>query len=80
MASYQVNNTVITELADLDDFPNYTEIKKALSIVSFCNENKTKPQAIGISSQSVFTKWEWLSIDYHRLLPPHLWDLVSVNW
>lgn len=51
MASYRVNNTVITELADLDDFPNYRGIKKALNIVLFCNENKTKPRAIGISSQ-----------------------------
>lgn len=51
MASYRVNNTVITELADLDDFPNYTEIKDALSIVSFCSENKTKTKAVGINPQ-----------------------------
>lgn len=58
MASYQVNNTVITELADLNDFPNYPEIKKALSIVLFCNENKTKPQAIGVSSQFKLLRME----------------------
>lgn len=58
MASYWVNNKIITELADLDDFPNYTEIKNTLGIVLFCNKNKTKTWAIGINSQFKLDKME----------------------
>ena len=59
MASDWVNNTVITDLADLGDFLNYREIKKALNIVLFCNENTPKIRAVvGRSSQSGLYKTE----------------------
>lgn len=77
---YWVNNTAIRELVNIDDFPNYTEILKALIIVLFCEENKTKSKEIRIGSQLGLIKWKWLSTDSHGLLPLYLWDPASVSW
>lgn len=77
MTSYQLN-IAIRHLADINDFPNDTEILEDFSIVLICEKNKTRE--IRISSQLGLTKWKWLSIDSHGLLPLNLWNSVSVNW